>query len=72
MDVLRNLLQRHQDYSRYVLPVVLNGESPDNIPLFLAPYTRDHYRVNAFTQEYADELLLAMNSTPKRSISLGI
>jgi SEFIR domain-containing protein len=72
MDVLRNLSQRHQDYSRYVLPVVLPGESPDNIPLFLAPYTRDHYRVYDFTQEYADKLMLAMDSAAKRATPLGI
>ena len=72
MDVLRNLLQRHREYSKHVLPVVLPGESPDNLPLFLLPYTRDHYCLADFRHEDADELIVAMDSAGKLSVALNI
>jgi hypothetical protein len=72
LDVLRNLLQEHPSYSRHVLPVILPGETPDDLPMFLAPRTRDHYCVDDFTQDRIGDLLMAMNGTGKRTLSLNI
>jgi hypothetical protein len=58
MALLRELT--HSDgekWTRRVLPVVLPGHSPDEIPLFLQPWTKDHYIVSSLTADGLGELL---------------
>lgn len=66
-EILLLMEQLHSDretWSRKLLPVVLPGRSPDEIPLFLAPQTADHYLVQDFTVEGADDLLRAVTGQP--------
>lgn len=45
-----------------LLPVVLPGRSPAEIPLFLQPRTADHYVVSDFTITGAEDLLRAVTA----------
>ncbi|MEU5691763.1 toll/interleukin-1 receptor domain-containing protein [Actinosynnema sp. NPDC020468] len=59
--LLRELLHtRRDEWTAKILPVVLPGHTPDEIPLFLQPRTADHYPVDAFTVEGAEDLLRAI------------
>jgi hypothetical protein len=51
-----------------LLPTVLPGESVKNIPLYLQPYTGDHYIVDEFTEEGIGDLLRAMGVTPPAAL----
>jgi hypothetical protein len=56
--VLRDLL--HSDRQAWLpklLPVVLPGHDIDEIPLFLQPYTANHYRIAELTEHGIQELL---------------
>jgi hypothetical protein len=56
--LLRDLL--HGDrrmWVRRVLPVLLPGHDVDEIPAFLQPHTGSYYRVTAFTEEGASDLM---------------
>jgi hypothetical protein len=45
LDIIRNILHQHPKWQDYLLPVVLPGESIDNLPLFLRPQTVDHFLI---------------------------
>jgi hypothetical protein len=50
----------HRDrelWTRKILPVVLPGRSPDEVPLAFLPHTADHYIIEDFTSEGAASLL---------------
>ncbi|MFD5552633.1 toll/interleukin-1 receptor domain-containing protein [Streptomyces sp. NPDC127068] len=64
---LRELL--HADSETWVpkiLPVVLPGERMEDLPLFLRPYTMDHYLVDEFTREGIEDLLPVLTRRPRR------
>lgn len=63
LAVIRNLQANYPDWSDYVLPVVLPGCSVEEIPMFLAPNTRDHYPVEALTRDDIDYLLKTISAT---------
>ncbi|KUO11283.1 toll/interleukin-1 receptor domain-containing protein [Streptomyces sp. DSM 15324] len=51
---------QHADPDRWmekILPVVLPGRSPEEIPLSFTPWTADHYVVDSITQDGAADLL---------------
>ncbi|WDN50715.1 toll/interleukin-1 receptor domain-containing protein [Streptomyces clavuligerus] len=65
---LRELL--HTDGETWVpkiLPVVLPGERVEDLPLFLRPYTMDHYRVDEFACEEIEDLLSVLTRRPRRT-----
>jgi hypothetical protein len=58
MALLRELYNSdRENMTKRVLPVVLPGHSPDEIPLFLQPWTKDHYEVPSLTPDGLEELL---------------
>jgi hypothetical protein len=60
--VLRDLL--HSDRSKWLprlLPVVLPGHDISEIPLFLQPYTADHYLIDELTEKGVQELLTVIH-----------
>lgn len=63
LAVIRNLQASYPSWSDYVLPVVLPGRSVEEIPMFLAPKTRDHYPVEALTRDDIDYLLKTISAT---------
>jgi SEFIR domain len=64
MGLLRELSHSDSEtWTRRVLPVVLPGHSPDEIPLFLQPWTKDHYIVPSLTADGLGELLGALRGT---------
>jgi hypothetical protein len=66
-SLLRELLHSDREaWVRKLLPVVLPGYSPDHIPLFLQPYTADHYLVTEFTEAGAVELLRVLTGQPEQ------
>jgi hypothetical protein len=50
---------------RRILPVVLPGQSIENIPSFLAPYAATHYIITEFTLTGCEELLAAISRVAK-------
>lgn len=55
---LADLLHRQRDqWTKKLLPVVLPGRRPDEIPLAFLPAIADYYVVPAFTLDAAAELL---------------
>jgi hypothetical protein len=55
---LADLLHRYRDeWTRKILPVVLPGQSPEEIPLSFLPGIADHYVVTSITDEGAASLL---------------
>ncbi|MDX6740418.1 SEFIR domain-containing protein [Actinocorallia sp. A-T 12471] len=62
-DIIRNL--RHGGRSRWtmkVLPVVLPGESVENLPFWVFSEIVDHYIIDDFTPEALADLLKAMDA----------
>lgn len=58
MALLRELCHSdRENMTKRVLPVVLPGHSPDEIPLFLQPWTKDHYEVPSLTPDGLEELV---------------
>jgi len=58
MRTLRELYHRDPDtWTKKMLPVVLPGRSVNEIPLFLQPYTADHFIVPSFTAAGMKDLL---------------
>jgi len=58
MRTLRELY--HSDpgsWTRKMLPVVLPGRSVDEIPIFLQPYTADHFVVSSISPAGAEDLV---------------
>ncbi|MEV6829460.1 SEFIR domain-containing protein [Amycolatopsis sp. NPDC051102] len=65
MSVLRELVHTERSRStRRILRVVLPGRSPDEIPLFLQPHTVDHFRVDSFSVEGAEDLVRVLTGQP--------
>jgi hypothetical protein len=61
ISLLREALHSDREqWSRKLLPVVLPGRSPAEIPYFLQPQTADHYVVTELTVPGADDLLRAL------------
>jgi hypothetical protein len=55
---LADLLHRHRsEWIKKILPVVLPGQSADDIPLSFLPGTADYYKVSSITGEGAADLL---------------
>ena len=52
---------------REILPVLLPGGSPDDIPRYLAPTSSTFYRVAAFTTEGAEDLLRVLTGQPREA-----
>jgi hypothetical protein len=50
---------------RRILPVVLPGQSIENIPSFLAPHAATHYVITKFTLAGCEELLAAISRVAK-------
>lgn len=66
--ILRELLQQDREqWGPKLLPVVLPGESVENLPLYLQPRTMDHYEVEELTEEGIEDLLRAL--TERRASS---
>ncbi|MGW3962504.1 toll/interleukin-1 receptor domain-containing protein [Amycolatopsis sp. NPDC005003] len=62
---LADLLLRYPaQWTRKLLPVVLPGRSPDEIPLTFLPGSSDHYLLSAFTADAAAELLRVLFTGP--------
>jgi SEFIR domain-containing protein len=67
MRTLRELYHRDPDtWTKKMLPVVLPGRSVDEIPLFLQPYTADHFIVPSITPAGAKDLLRVITGPPCR------
>jgi hypothetical protein len=63
--LIRNLAYEDQKAGlRRVLPVVLPGGSPDDIPLWLLPASAGYYRVSEFTVAGAEKLLRVLTGQP--------
>ncbi|HEX5119446.1 MAG TPA: toll/interleukin-1 receptor domain-containing protein [Pseudonocardiaceae bacterium] len=67
LDIIRNILHQHPKWQDYLLPVVLPGESIDNLPLFLRPQTADHFLIKELTLTGVNGLITAMHETPRRA-----
>jgi hypothetical protein len=64
LGVIINLLQMNPDWARHVLPVILPGRSVNDIPMFLRPFSMDHYPVEALIESELGTLLKAVVTTP--------
>jgi hypothetical protein len=67
LDIVRNLLHHHPQWQDYLLPVVLPGESTDNLPLFLRPRTASHFLIKELTVAGVSELVAVMHETQRRA-----
>lgn len=66
--LIRNLVYTGQKAGlRRVLPVVLPGCSPHDIPLWLSPAAAMYYRVTAFTVPGAEKLLRVLTGQPSET-----
>ena len=64
-SIFRELLHSDREtWVRKLLPVVLSGYTPEDIPLFLQPRTGDHYLVTEFTEAGAIDLLRVLTGQP--------
>jgi hypothetical protein len=62
---LREMMQNNRpQWIQRILPVLLPGHSPDEIPLFLQPLTADHFRVDDLTLSGADSLIRVLTAQP--------
>lgn len=67
MALLRELCHsERENMTKRVLPVVLPGHSPEEIPLFLQPWTNDHYEVPSLTPDGLKELLGVLHGANHR------
>jgi len=67
MAVVRDLLQRDRaGWTPRLLPVVLPGDSIDDIPDFLQPYAADHYVLPELTPAGVEDLVRVITRQPKR------
>jgi hypothetical protein len=65
MRTLRELYHRDPaTWTKKMLPVVLPGRSANEIPLFLQPYTADHFIVPSITPAGAKDLLQVITGQP--------
>jgi hypothetical protein len=62
---LREMMQNDRpQWIQRILPVLLPGHSPDEIPLFLQPLTADHFKVDDLTLAGADSLIRVLTAQP--------
>ncbi|MCX2954988.1 SEFIR domain-containing protein [Lentzea sp. NEAU-D7] len=64
-SILRDLL--HSDRAKWLpklLPVVLPGRTIDEIPMFMQPYTSDHYVIDRITFSGVEDLLRTLTEQP--------
>lgn len=65
LGLLRTLLHSGRlRWTTRILPVVLPGGAVDDIPLFLSPWTGDHYRIAELDVAGAEDLLRALTDQP--------
>ncbi|UGT62494.1 SEFIR domain-containing protein [Nocardia asteroides] len=65
LSLIRELLHTDREtWTAKLLPVVLPGHTPDELPLFLQPQTADHYIITDLTIEGADDLLRVLTAQP--------
>ncbi len=67
LTALQTLYQRHPEWAKYVLPVILPGQSRLGIPIFLGPESEDYYTVRDFTPQGVETLLTTIRVTERRS-----
>jgi len=68
---LADLMLRYPaQWTRKLLPVVLPGRSPDEIPLTFLPGSSDYYLLSAFTPDAAADLLRVLFTGPAGPESL--
>jgi hypothetical protein len=64
--VLRDLLYRDRaTWLRRVLPVVLPGNSLDDLPTFTQPHSASHFVVEALTDAGAESLMRTLTGRPR-------
>lgn len=64
--VLRDLLYRDRaTWLRRVLPVVLPGSSPDDLPTFTQPHSASHFIVESLTDPGAESLMRTLTGRPR-------
>ncbi|MET9227605.1 CATRA conflict system CASPASE/TPR repeat-associated protein [Lentzea sp. NPDC003310] len=69
MGLLRELMHsRRRWWTRRMLPVVLPGGSVDDIPLFLQPYTMDHYLVPSLSVAGVQPVLRVVRAAGERDL----
>ncbi|WP_026423733.1 SEFIR domain-containing protein [Actinokineospora inagensis] len=70
--ILRDLLQHDRGvWTGKILPVLLPGHEPDEIPLFLQPLGADHYRVGYDAEGMEDLLRVLLGQPPYIRPELG-
>jgi hypothetical protein len=63
--ILRELVYAHRKkWLAKILPVILPGNSVDDIPTFLQPYSSSHYIVNELTLQGIDDLYRVITAQP--------
>lgn len=63
---LREMMQNNRSrWIQRILPVLLPGHTPDEIPLFLQPLTADHFKVDDLTLAGADSLIRVLTAQPE-------
>ncbi|ONI70523.1 hypothetical protein ALI144C_48695 [Actinosynnema sp. ALI-1.44] len=66
---LREVMQYDRpQWIQRILPVLLPGHSPDEIPLFLQPLTADHFKVKELTLAGADSLIRVLTAQPANAL----
>ncbi|MFT2014400.1 SEFIR domain-containing protein [Streptomyces sp. 796.1] len=67
--IIRELLVKDPDtWLRKVLPVVLPGETVENLPMYLQPCNADRYVVKELSEIGIDDLLRAMADVPQHEM----
>ncbi|CCH29380.1 hypothetical protein BN6_20590 [Saccharothrix espanaensis DSM 44229] len=62
LGVIRDRLQGDRElWERKLLPVVLPGESVDNLPVFLQPQAMNRYEIDELTEDALSDLLAAIH-----------
>ncbi|MDQ3576520.1 MAG: toll/interleukin-1 receptor domain-containing protein [Actinomycetota bacterium] len=67
LTALETLYSRYPKWTRYVLPVILPGQSKHGIPIFLGPENEDFYEVDDFTPKGVANLMSAIRGTERRT-----
>ncbi|MEV0675975.1 toll/interleukin-1 receptor domain-containing protein [Actinosynnema sp. NPDC050436] len=70
LNTLATFYQRHPEWAKYVLPVILPGQSKYDIPIFLGPEREDYYDVDDYSTRGIERLMAAIRETPLRDWDL--
>ena len=63
---LRNkITEDRRHWTRRILPVLLPGHTPNEIPQFLSPYSATYYQFDRFTMDEIAELMVALTGQPR-------